>query len=44
MTFLEALVYLTLVGLVWVAYCAVDAPTLTARAAHHLAQRLWGDR
>jgi hypothetical protein len=40
-TFLEALVCLVLV---WVAYCAVDAPALTARAAHRLADRLWGDR
>lgn len=37
MTALEWLLWL---GLVWLAYCAVDAPTLVARAAHHIADRL----
>jgi hypothetical protein len=40
---LELLLWLGLLWAVFLAYCASDAPTLLARAAHHLADRLWGD-
>ena len=43
MTFLEALVWLGTVWAVWRLYCAIDAPTLTSRATHRIADRLWGD-
>lgn len=40
MSAVEWLLWLTAVCLVFVAFCAIDAPTLCARAAHLLADRL----
>ncbi|WP_158101517.1 hypothetical protein [Streptomyces bobili] len=40
MTAVEWLLWIATAWAVFLAYCAIDAPTLCARAAHRLADRL----